>query len=126
MLNNITLTGRMVADPELKTTNTKKYYTSFTLACADETVKDSTDFIECVAWNKTAELISKYMAKGKMMTVVGKLKVRTFKDKAGNNRKAYEVLVSNVYFMSPASESKPKQESPVFDEPTFTEDDFPF
>ena len=58
----------------------------------------TTDFINCVAWNKTAEFVNKYFAKGRMAVVSGRLQIRSWTDKDGNKRKSAEIVADNVYF----------------------------
>ena len=97
MLNNITLFGRLTRDPELRYTQSQKPVASFTVAVdRDFTPKDGgdkqTDFISCVAWSGTAEFVSKHFGKGQLILVNGRLQVREYTDKDGQNRKAYEVV----------------------------------
>lgn len=103
MLNHITIMGRLVRDPELRTTQTGRSVTSFTLAVdRDFKSRDSgekgTDFIDVVAWASTAEFVCKYFAKGRMAIAEGRLQIREWKDKDGNNRRTAEVVADNVYF----------------------------
>lgn len=102
MLNKTIAMGRMVADPELKTTGSGTSVCSFTLACdRDYKAKDAereTDWLDCTAWRGTAEFISKYFTKGRMMVVEGRLQTRNYEDKNGNKRKATEIVVDNAYF----------------------------
>ena len=103
MLNHITIMGRMTRDPELRRTGTGTAVASFTLAVdRDFAPKDGgekeTDFIECVAWKNTAEFVSKYFSKGRMAVVAGRLQVRKWKNKEGENRYTTEVIAENVYF----------------------------
>ena len=102
MLNKITAMGRLTATPELKTTGNGTSVCSFTLACdRDYKAKDAereTDWLDCVAWRGTAEFISKYFDKGRMMVVEGRLQTRTYEDKEGKKRKATEIVVDNAYF----------------------------
>lgn len=103
MLNRIIIMGRMVRDPELKTTQSGTSVTSFTLA-VDRDFKDresgekSTDFIDVVAWRHTAEFVCKYFSKGRMAIAEGRLQIREWKDKDGNNRRTAEIVAENVYF----------------------------
>ena len=108
MLNHIVIMGRMVRDPELRTTQGGTNVCSFTLACdRDFKAKDSgekeTDFIDCVAWRSTAEFVSKYFAKGRMAVVLGRLQLRDWTDRDGNKRRAAEIVADSVYF----GDSKP-------------------
>lgn len=97
-MNCIQLLGRLTADPELKHTSGGKNVCSFDLAVKRKYSKDTTDFIPCVAWEKTAETISKYFHKGQIIVVSGSLLTRKYEDKNGYNRTAYEVNVSDFYF----------------------------
>lgn len=102
MLNIIILTGRLVADPTLRYTQSQTPVASFTIACdrefKDENGNKQTDFVEVVAWRNTAEFASKYFSKGRMATVKGRLQIRSWKDKDGNNRKTAEVVAESIYF----------------------------
>ena len=110
MLNHIVIMGRMVRDPELRTTQSGVSVTSFTLA-VDRDFKSKekeTDFIDCVAWRSTAEFVSKYFTKGRMMAVEGRLQLRDWVDKEKNKRRSAEIQVSSAYF----ADSKKDQEPP--------------
>ena len=103
MLNHITIMGRLTRDPELRRTGSGIAVTSFTLAVdRDFASKDGgekeTDFIDCVAWRSTGEFVSKYFAKGRMACVSGRLQIRKWTDKDGNERRSAEVVADNVYF----------------------------
>ena len=109
MLNHITIMGRLTKDPELRRTGSGTPVASFTLAVdRDFSGRDNgqkeTDFIDCVAWRNTAEFVHSYFSKGRMAVVSGRLQIRTWKDKDGNNRKTAEVVAENVYF----GDSKPE------------------
>ena len=103
MLNRIIIMGRMVRDPELRTTQSGTPVTSFTLAVdrdfkSRDSGEKSTDFVDVVAWKQTAEFVCKYFAKGRMAVAEGRLQIREWKDKDGNNRRTAEVVADNVYF----------------------------
>ena len=98
MLNDVKLMGRFTRDPELRYTNSQKPVASFTLAVDRDGKDNGTDFIDCVAWNGTAEFVSKYFGKGKMAVVSGKLQIRDWTDKDGNKRRSAEVVVRDIYF----------------------------
>lgn len=102
MLNQVALMGRLTADPELRHTPANISVTTFTIAVNRSYVKQGaerqTDFIDIVAWRNTAEFICKYFKKGQMMAVEGSIQTRTYTDKEGKNRKAFEILANNVYF----------------------------
>ena len=102
MLNRIVLMGRLTRDPELRRTGSGTAVSSFSIA-VDRDFKGQggekeTDFIDIVAWRNTAEFVSKYFAKGRMAVVDGRLQIRDWKDKEGNNRRSAEVVADNVYF----------------------------
>lgn len=102
MLNKIFIMGRLTRDPELRTTNSGTSVASFSLA-VDRNYKGAdgekeTDFIDCVAWRQTGEFAAKYFAKGRMVVVEGRLQIRPWTDKEGNNRRSAEVIVDNMYF----------------------------
>lgn len=103
MLNHIVLMGRLTRDPELRRTGSGTSVASFTLAVdRDFSGKDGgekeTDFIDCVAWRSTADFVSKYFTKGRMAVVSGRLQVRKWQNKEGENRYSTEVVAENVYF----------------------------
>ena len=103
MLNRIVIMGRLVRDPELRTTQTGVSVTSFTLAVdrdfkSRDSGEKSTDFIDIVAWRQTAEFVCKYFSKGRMAVAEGRLQIREWKDRDGNNRRSAEVVADNVYF----------------------------
>lgn len=97
-LNHISIMGRLTKDVELRYTQSQKPVASFTLAVDRDFGDKQTDFINCVAWNKTAEFVNKYFSKGKMAVVAGRLQMRDWQDKEGNKRIAAEVVAENVYF----------------------------
>lgn len=121
MLNQITIMGRMVKDPELRHTNSGTAVASFTLAVDRDFKNDSgekeTDFIDCVAWRGTAEFVDKYFSKGSMAVVSGRLQIRSYTDKDGNKRKAAEIVANNVYF---ADSKKTAQSGTSADTDAFT------
>lgn len=98
MLNRITIMGRMTRDPDERRTDSGKAVANFTLACDSDRDREQTDFIDCVAWNGTAEFISKYFRKGSMCIVSGRLQMRRYEAKDGTNRTAYEIVADSVYF----------------------------
>lgn len=99
-MNHVILTGRLTKDPEIRYTDSKKAVCSFTLAVddgRDSEGKKKAQFIPCVAWGKTAELIDQYFTKGKPLTVTGRITVRTY-DKNGEKRYITEVVASGIEF----------------------------
>lgn len=125
MLNKVILQGRLVADPELRHTGGGVAWASFRLAVDrdfknKETGERSADFLSIVAWRQTAVFVEKYLSKGRMVIVEGKLQSRTYDDQEGNRRYITEVVADNVYFADSKRDdgsSKPEE----FREPEFTE-----
>ena len=99
MINKAILMGRLTRDPELRHTGSGTPVCSFTVAI-DNGYGDnrSTDFINCVAWNKTAEFVEKYFTKGRMIIVVGRIQTRTWEGQDGKKNYATEVVASEVSF----------------------------
>ena len=111
MLNHIALMGRLVRDPELRHTQSGLPVTTFSIAC-ERDFKDAdgskpVDFIDVVAWRHTAEFVSKYMSKGRMAVVDGRLQLRDWVDRDGNKRRSAEIVASSVNF----GDSKPKDQA---------------
>lgn len=111
MLNVVVLTGRLVADTELKTTQSGNSVCTFRVAVdrsyAPQGEERKADFITVTAWRKTAEFVSKYFQKGSMISVQGRLETRQYQDKNGNNRTATEVLAAEVGFCGSKAADKP-------------------
>ena len=102
MLNSIGIQGRLPKDPELRHSPSGIPVTSFTIACERSYVRQGmerqVDWIDVVAWRQTAEFVCNYFHKGSMIVLDGQLQTRTYKDKDGNNHKAYEVYANHVFF----------------------------
>ena len=98
MLNQITIMGRLTRDPELRRTNSGAAVANFTIACDRDFGEKETDFIECVAWKNTAEFVSKYFSKGRVIVISGRLQIRKWTDKDGNKRSTAEVVAESCYF----------------------------
>ena len=102
MLNRVILMGRLVADPELKTTASGVSVTSFRIAVDRSYVKSGeerkADFIDIVCWIQTAEFVCRYFSKGSLIAVEGQLQSRTYQAKDGTNRYVVEVVADNVSF----------------------------
>lgn len=103
MLNKAILQGRLVADPELRHTQTGVAVATFRIACnRDFKSKDpnaqNADFISVVAWQQTAEFISRYFTKGSMILVDGRIQTRDYTDNSGQRRFVVEVVADRVNF----------------------------
>lgn len=102
MFNIAVLSGRLTADPELKTTQSGVSVCSFSIAVErryKQGEEKQSDFINIVAWRQTAEFISKYFSKGSMIGIEGSIQTRKYTDKEGNNRTAFEIVANNVQFI---------------------------
>ena len=102
-LNHITIMGRLTKDPELRRTNSGVSVTSFTVAVdrdfADkQSGEKETDFIDYTCWRSTAEFVSKNFSRGRMIVVDGRLQIRKWTDKDGNQRRSAEVVADHCYF----------------------------
>ena len=96
-MNISAISGRLVRDPELRRSQSGKAVASFTVAVDRPGVKDKTDFIDCVAWEKKAEFVSRYFRKGQRIEVSGVITTRTY-EKDGQNRKSTELRADQVFF----------------------------
>ena len=110
MLNVVAIMGRLVADPELRTTPQGTNVCSFRIACDRNFVRQGeqrqADFIDIVAWRSQAEFVSKYFQKGSLIAIEGSLQTRQYQDKNGNNRTAIEFVVDNIYFAGPKQDNQ--------------------
>lgn len=116
MINVVVLMGRLVADPELKQTPSGVSVTSFRIAVDrnfsnKQTGERQADFINVVAWRSTAEFVCKYFRQGSMIALEGSLQSRSYEDKEGNKRTAYEVVANNVSFTGSKAESGTRDQS---------------
>lgn len=117
MLNKIFIMGRLVADPELRHTQSGTAVATFRLA-VDRDFKDKdtgerrADFIGVVAWRSTAEFIARNFSKGRMAVVAGSLQMRDWTDKDGNKRTTAEVVAESVYFADSKRETQPEGNAP--------------
>lgn len=96
-MNNVTIVGRLTAQPELKTTPTGTEVLNFTVA--DNKGKDRCYFIDCVAFKNNAEFINKYFGKGSWVGITGEIQTRTYKDRDEKSHKVTEILVNKVDFV---------------------------
>lgn len=117
MLNRVILMGRLVADPELKTTETGLSVTSFRIAVERSYVKQGderkADFFDIVCWRNSAEFVYRYFRKGSMIAIDGQLQSRTYKAKDGTNRYVTEVVASSVSFTG----EKQNQNNNIYQQP---------
>lgn len=117
-MNNTILMGRIATDLELKTTQQGTSVISFTLAVPRRMKKDTTDFIRCIAWRQTAEFISKFFSKGRMIAVDGEIQTRMWESQDGRKQYATEVICNNVFFTGEkATEAPAEYNGPSFNTP---------
>ena len=122
-MNVVCLLGRLTATPELKTTQSGISVSSFSVAVdrayQPKGAERQTDFINCVAWRNTAEFICRYFQKGQRIALQGSLQSRSYTDKNGNNRTAFEVVIDNAFFAESKGNTAPHSDSQPM--PSYTE-----
>ena len=108
-MNNVSLIGRLTADPELKHTQSDLAYTRFSIAVDRQFTKQGeekqADFINVTAWRKTAEFICKYFSKGQRIALNGHIQTGSYTDKDGNKRTSFDVVADNVEFCEAKKQS---------------------
>lgn len=119
MINSVTLVGRLTKDPEMRYTQSGVAVARFTLACdrpfTGQDGKKETDFINCTVWRKQAENVAKYLKKGSLAGVQGRIQVSSYDDKDGKRVYQTEVVADSVRFLDSKSDgvkSSPKQDAP--------------
>lgn len=109
--NKVILMGNLTRDVELRTTTSGQTVANFSLAVSrswrsqDGQQQDQTSFINCVAWGKVGEIIAQYVKKGSPLLVSGRLDQRSYEDKDGNKRTAFEVVVEDFNFVGGRSDN---------------------
>lgn len=120
MLNVVAIMGRLVADPELRTTPAGYSVCSFRIACDRSYVQQGqqrqADFIDIVAWRQQADFVSKYFQKGNLIAVEGSLQTRQYQDKQGSKRTAVEVVANNISFAG--AKRQDGQSAPSYEQQT--------
>ena len=122
MLNRIILQGRATRDAELRRTGSGTAVSSFPLA-VDRNFKSQSgekevDFVDIVSWKNTAEFAGKYVKKGRMVIVEGRLQIRDWTDKDGNKRRSAEVVADNVYFGDSKRDDATTYNAPAYSAPS--------
>ena len=131
MLNRIILIGRLVADPQLRYTQTGIAVANFTIAVdrpfLTQAGERETDFIDIVSWRKQAETVANHLSKGRLVAVEGRLQVRSYDDQNGIRRKAAEVVADKVRFLDRARDGGSVVDDDISAGPPEPEfDDVPF
>ena len=104
-MNKVILIGRLTSDPVLRENETSKQV-KFTLAV--NRLKEGADFINCIAWNKTAELISKYFKKGSQLAIEGRINTGSY-EKDGKKIYTTDVVVENITFIGTGDKTSPEE-----------------
>lgn len=117
MINRVVLVGRLTRDPELRRTQNGTSVASFTLAI-DNRLKDAngqytTSFIPCVVWNQQAENCVRFIHKGSLVGIEGRLNQRTYQNKEGNNVQVIEVMCDSVQYLDPKKQEESPKETPT-------------
>lgn len=116
MINTCTLVGRLTKDIDLRSTRDGKSVAQFTLA-VDRDKKDSgADFINCIAWGKSAEIIERYVRKGDMLGIIGKIQTRNYEDRTGKKVYVTEVMVDRFQFLERKQNPEPVKYTEVSDD----------
>lgn len=148
MINRTVLVGRLTKDPELRRTSNDIPVTTFTLAVnrpySNQNGEREADFIQCVVWRRQAETVDKFVSKGSLVGIEGRIQTRTYDDQDGNRRYVTEVVCDSVQFLEPKSvneshqntntntnnydtpSSKSKSETKNVSDDLISEDDLPF
>ena len=125
-MNNVSLIGRLTKDPELKTTQSGLPVCRFTVAVDRTYSKNQTDFINCIAWRKTAEFISSYFSKGQRIALTGSIQTGSYTDKDGKTVYTTDINVGNVEFCERREKSDSDSNNSVEAEEMPFDDDLPF
>lgn len=132
MINRVVLVGRLTRDPELRRTGNGTAVASFTLAIdnrlKDENGNKTTSFIPCVVWNQQAENCVRFVKKGSLVGIEGRLNQRTYQNKEGNNVQVIEVICDSVQYLDPKKQEESSNQSTEnkTNNIDFSSDDLPF
>ena len=125
-MNNVTLMGRLTRDPELKYSQAGKAYCRFTVAINREFNREEADFINCLAFGKTAETIAEYLKKGRRIAIVGRIQTGNYENKNGDKVSTFEVVADKFEFVDSARSETSKKSYSNNDDVLDDNDDFPF
>ncbi|MGI6710351.1 MAG: single-stranded DNA-binding protein [Bacilli bacterium] len=136
-MNRVILTGRLVKDPELKHTSNNIPYVQFTIAvnrpfAAKDSNAQQADFISCVVWRQAAENLARYIKKGGLIGIEGRIQSRTYDDASGTRQYTMDVVCDSIEFLEPKSKSdssgdydyRPRYEEPKRQEQKQSKDPF--
>lgn len=127
-MNNVILMGRLTRDPELKYSQAGKAYCRFTVAINREFNREEADFINCLAFGKTAEAIAEWLGKGRRIALQGRIQTGNYENKNGDKVNTFEVVADKFEFVDSARSetSKNQSYSNNNDDVLDDNDDFPF
>ena len=107
-INRVVLVGRLTRDPELRNTTTGKQVVNFSIAVDDRFNKDHTNFFNIVAWGSQADFVAKYLTKGRLVGIDGRLSQRKYTTQDGQDRNVVEVVADNVQGLDrPRDDARP-------------------
>jgi len=120
--------GRLTRDPELKYSQAGKAYCRFSLAVQREFNREEADFINCLAFGKTAETIAEWLGKGRRIALQGRIQIGNYENKNGDKVSTFEVVADRFEFVDSARSdtSKNQSYSNNNDDVLDDNDDFPF
>lgn len=126
MINRVVLVGRLTRDLELRKTPSGASVISFSIACNRRSKVEGqpdADFINCVAWNKTADLMAQYLHKGALVGIEGRIQTRNYDDKDGKRVYVTEVVTESVQFLEPknASGNSQSYSQPSYSQPSYSQ-----
>ena len=126
-MNNVILMGRLTRDPELKYSQAGKAYCKFSLAVQREFNREEADFINCLAFGKTAETIAEWLGKGRRIALQGRIQTGNYENKNGDKVNTFEVVADRFEFVDSAkSDTNKNQTYSNNDDVLDDNDDFPF
>ena len=125
-MNKVILMGRLVKEPDFKETQTGKNVCTFTIAVNRKFNREEADFINCIAWNKTAEFVYKYFNKGDMIALTGYIQTRNYTKDNGEKRYITEINVEEVEFTGKKSNSNETEDIEEGFTPVNNDEDLPF
>lgn len=123
-MNSTNMIGRLTADPELRRTSDGTAVCTFTLAVRRPRVKDTSDFVDFVAWRQSAEYLTQYGHRGDIVAVSGPLTSRKWKDKNDNNRINWEIQAETVELLSSKKESQQSSTPNSYAKPQYAQQNF--
>lgn len=104
-MNKIFIRGRLTRDPEARYTKTGKTVTSFSVAVNRRHGDNEADFFDCEAWNGTADIVSRYLAKGSEVAICGEMRSEKYEAKDGSQRRTWRLVVDEIEFCGKAQEN---------------------